>query len=183
LRFDDNIILKYQLIMKTLTYVFLFFLMLCACKKDINDGLTSLVNITDESPGENCLSGGYKIETGLDLNENSILDSDEVQNSVYLCNGTDIIDEISFGETQTEFSAEAVYQANSDGFLSVYYNASWSNTIDGYIFSDSAENPQTVVGRVGFVPGAITVPIKENNYWKVASVAATTVTISWIPIQ
>ena len=170
--------------MKPLTYVFLFFFMLFACEKDIKDGLTSLVNITDEPPSENCPSGGYIIETGLDLNENSILDSDEIQNSVYICNGTDVIDEISFGEIQTGFSADSIYQANSDGFLSVYYTSSSKyGSIDGFIFSDSTGNPQTLVGKVGLVPGSTTVPIKENNYWKVASVQYTTVTISWMPIQ
>ncbi|HML94771.1 MAG TPA: pentapeptide repeat-containing protein [Thermodesulfobacteriota bacterium] len=41
---------------------------------------------TDEPPGENCEFGGTKIETGLDLNENGVLDEDEITDTTYACN-------------------------------------------------------------------------------------------------
>ena len=170
--------------MKQIFYLLLFFLLLTACEKEPQDGYTSLINIKSEPSGEHCLTGGYKIETGIDLNRNSVLDSDEIQNSEYICNGTDFLDDFSFGEIQTGFSAGTIYQADSDGFLSVSYdsNAFFGN-IDGFIFSDSTKNPQTVAGKVNFTGGSTTVPIKENYYWKVALIDGPNITISWLPIQ
>ncbi|QXP52325.1 hypothetical protein [Cellulophaga sp. HaHa_2_1] len=52
-----------------------------------SDGATSLINISDEAPGSNCENGGQKIETGLDANENGILEANEIQNTRYVCNG------------------------------------------------------------------------------------------------
>ncbi|MCL4244766.1 MAG: hypothetical protein KJ002_06505 [Candidatus Dadabacteria bacterium] len=40
---------------------------------------------TEEPPGENCEFGGTKIETGLDLNDNGVLDEDEVTDTTYAC--------------------------------------------------------------------------------------------------
>ncbi|WP_158976595.1 hypothetical protein [Cellulophaga sp. L1A9] len=52
-----------------------------------SNGSTSLINISDEAPGGNCENGGIKIETGVDSNANGILESGEVQNTRYVCNG------------------------------------------------------------------------------------------------
>lgn len=54
-----------------------------------NNGNNSLLNVIPESAGANCSSGGYKIKSGIDLNNNNILDSNEVQNIEYICNGDD----------------------------------------------------------------------------------------------
>ncbi|MEM9339281.1 MAG: hypothetical protein AAGA66_11170 [Bacteroidota bacterium] len=51
------------------------------------DGLTSLINVTDEAPGTNCPNGGLLIETGLDTNRDEVLDSSEVTSSKFVCNG------------------------------------------------------------------------------------------------
>ena len=51
--------------------------------------MVSLVNVVPELAGENCSSGGYKFETGIDFNKNNKLDSDEVQSVDYVCNGND----------------------------------------------------------------------------------------------
>lgn len=51
------------------------------------DGISSLINITDENAGNNCENGGLKIEIGLDNNSNEILEINEVQNTKYVCNG------------------------------------------------------------------------------------------------
>ncbi|MBO4710706.1 collagen-like protein [bacterium] len=55
------------------------------------NGMTSLVSVVDEPQGENCASGGRKIEIGLDENGNGALDEDEVdpENIYYVCNGRD----------------------------------------------------------------------------------------------
>lgn len=54
------------------------------------DGKNTLVNTTTEAAGTNCANGGTKIEVGLDINSNGILESSEVNSSLtkYVCNGT-----------------------------------------------------------------------------------------------
>jgi ABC-type transporter Mla MlaB component len=52
------------------------------------EGLVSLFKLTQEPAGVNCASGGFKIETGIDSNRNSILDIDEIQSFAFICNGT-----------------------------------------------------------------------------------------------
>jgi hypothetical protein len=54
-----------------------------------NDGLTSLVSVTTEEPGANCAAGGKKVETGIDDNADGTLQSAEVDNTAYICNGAD----------------------------------------------------------------------------------------------
>lgn len=53
------------------------------------DGLTALVRLLDEAAGDNCAKGGYLIQSGLDFNANAQLDSNEVSDSRYICNGAD----------------------------------------------------------------------------------------------
>ncbi|RFS26671.1 hypothetical protein DVR12_02455 [Chitinophaga silvatica] len=59
-----------------------------SCKKDQRPkGHSSLIKTTVEPAGTNCQSGGYKIETGIDINDNNILDNSEVTNTSFICNG------------------------------------------------------------------------------------------------
>ncbi|MDC6365054.1 MULTISPECIES: hypothetical protein [Flavobacteriaceae] len=51
------------------------------------NGANSLITTLVEQPGENCSNGGFKIEVGLDTNNNGQLDAGEVDASEYLCNG------------------------------------------------------------------------------------------------
>ncbi|WP_396589588.1 hypothetical protein [Allomuricauda sp. R78024] len=50
------------------------------------DGLNSLITTLIEQPGSNCTNGGFKIEAGLDLNDNGVLEASEVGTSEFLCN-------------------------------------------------------------------------------------------------
>jgi hypothetical protein len=52
-------------------------------------GSTSLVSLSAEAAGTNCVAGGQKLETGLDDDANGVLDDSEIQSTVYICNGTD----------------------------------------------------------------------------------------------
>jgi len=58
---------------------------------DGTTGNQSLIKTTVEAAGDNCINGGIKIETGIDANEDGILDNEEINTSQtkYLCNGTD----------------------------------------------------------------------------------------------
>ena len=61
--------------------------MLLSCSKDGTNGYNSLIDLIPEPAGENCTNGGYKVVSGLDINENNILDTGEIQDEEYLCNG------------------------------------------------------------------------------------------------
>lgn len=60
-----------------------------------SDGSNALVVVTHEPSGENCAAGGQKVESGVDTNDNGVLDtsdgaeidSGEVQSTSYICNG------------------------------------------------------------------------------------------------
>jgi hypothetical protein len=53
------------------------------------NGLNALIKTTTEPSGANCANGGTKLETGLDVNSNGVLDAGEVNLSQtkYVCNG------------------------------------------------------------------------------------------------
>ena len=53
------------------------------------NGLTTLVQVNNESAGENCIYGGKTISVGLDTNNNGILGSEEITSQNYLCNSKD----------------------------------------------------------------------------------------------
>jgi hypothetical protein len=53
------------------------------------DGINSLISVLAEPAGNNCLNGGYKVMSGNDLNSNNILDSIEILNTEFICNGID----------------------------------------------------------------------------------------------
>jgi hypothetical protein len=53
------------------------------------DGNTSLTSVITEPAGDNCENGGVKINTGVDLNGDGTLDTDEITATAYVCNGID----------------------------------------------------------------------------------------------
>jgi hypothetical protein len=55
-------------------------------------GLNSLIQTTSVIPGANCSNGGVKIETGLDLNSNNVLEENEINHAMtkYVCNANDL---------------------------------------------------------------------------------------------
>jgi hypothetical protein len=59
------------------------------CKKECLDCSNSLIKIEVEPSGMNCISGGIKISSGLDINHNNTLDSIEITSTSYICNGLD----------------------------------------------------------------------------------------------
>ena len=52
------------------------------------NGLTSLIVTTAVEPGENCTNGGFRLDIGLDTNDNGQLEPGELTSSQYLCNTT-----------------------------------------------------------------------------------------------
>lgn len=51
-------------------------------------GRSSLVTATTEPAGANCLAGGIKVNIGLDLDADNVLDPGEINSTTYVCNGT-----------------------------------------------------------------------------------------------
>lgn len=54
-------------------------------------GTNSLVNISNELPGESCALGGQKIEVGRDSNDDSTLDPLEIEQTRFVCNGGGVL--------------------------------------------------------------------------------------------
>ena len=55
---------------------------------DGSDGEATRITVSDEESGENCENGGKKIETGIDENENDLLDDSEITSTDFICNGS-----------------------------------------------------------------------------------------------
>ncbi len=51
------------------------------------DGNSTLTRITRETSGDNCEKGGVKIDSGVDINNNGLLDQNEILNTTYICDG------------------------------------------------------------------------------------------------
>lgn len=57
---------------------------------DGTNGISSITRVTTEDPGDNCISGGLKIEIGMDdVTTDGTLQNDEVDYTYYVCNGAD----------------------------------------------------------------------------------------------
>jgi hypothetical protein len=52
-------------------------------------GFNSLIELTDEAAGGNCVAGGKKLSHGLDADGDGALAAGEIAGSTYLCNGVD----------------------------------------------------------------------------------------------
>lgn len=74
------------------------------CNGEDGDGNISLVRVESEAPGANCSAGGKAIHTGIDSNQNLVLDSLEVMSTSYVCNGEDGLD----GQGSSVFSYYAI---------------------------------------------------------------------------
>jgi len=72
---------------KTVLLFSILIILIIGCKKEISNGKNSLTTLLPESAGVNCPSGGFKISTGIDFNENGILDPEEIDAEEYVCNG------------------------------------------------------------------------------------------------
>jgi hypothetical protein len=51
------------------------------------DGMNTLVNVSTEPESESCPTGGIKLEFGLDVNGDGILNANEITQTAFVCNG------------------------------------------------------------------------------------------------
>ena len=56
----------------------------------------SLFQLYDEPAGTNCANGGLLLETGLDDNQNGLLDANEVTKSEFICNEENTVEQIDY---------------------------------------------------------------------------------------
>ena len=56
------------------------------------NGYNSLLTLTEEAAGDNCPNGGAKVTSGLDINSNDSLDTNETTSTQYMCNPLDGVD-------------------------------------------------------------------------------------------
>lgn len=63
--------------------------MFSGCMKDGKDAATAFILTTDEASGENCTSGGIRLDTGFDDDNSGLLEADEIDSTRYVCNGDD----------------------------------------------------------------------------------------------
>ncbi|MBP6091113.1 MAG: collagen-like protein, partial [Crocinitomicaceae bacterium] len=85
------------------------------------NGKNTLVKTTLETSSINCVNGGTKIQVGLDINSNGILDSIEVNPTLtqYVCNGNNIVGGSSGGSHMQVFTAGVYNWTVPSGVTSV----------------------------------------------------------------
>jgi hypothetical protein len=88
-------------------------LSLMACKKEGAAGKNSLITQLPEAPGIHCAAGGYKVISGVDENSNNQLDSNEIQQTNYVCNGNGNYDK----ETIFQFAEFGYYTSSAQGII------------------------------------------------------------------
>jgi hypothetical protein len=76
--------MRYQLLLSVSAFLALTIL---SCKKQGEEGLKSLILIEDSHNMQICPSGGIVVKSGIDKNKNNILDSNEVTDKKFVCNG------------------------------------------------------------------------------------------------
>jgi hypothetical protein len=81
------------------------------------NGLDALVKTTAEPAGANCVAGGTKVETGLDANNNGVLDLAEINaaQTTYVCNG----------------AGGAIPNGNAQGQMLYWNGSAWVNLAPG----------------------------------------------------
>ncbi len=93
-------------------YLGLLLLVIFSCKKQGPEGLKSLIDIKNFSSNQSCPAGGLVIKTGIDKNRNNILDSVEVDDTKYVCNGQN-------GTSDKQISLPLNYSANTTSTIPV----------------------------------------------------------------
>ncbi len=130
-----------------------------------SDGLSTLISVSREPEGDNCTNGGIKIEAGLDNNRDGILDTKEVDDTAYVCNGTgdgSAIFTYRVGGTVSGLSGALTLQFNGGEELDVTANGSFafatrlgSGLSYSVIVATQPSNQTcTVINGSGTIPGA-----------------------------
>ncbi|SEL81808.1 hypothetical protein SAMN04487910_3349 [Aquimarina amphilecti] len=126
--------------------------MLLSCSpEDGTDGVPGLSNLTilnDEPSGANCENGGVRIENGLDLNSNAILETSEVLTTTFLCDGfnSDYQDEtrLVLFSNGSGASGTSSVEGRKMGEIIKFDKRNWENASSIYyvawIYSENSNN-------------------------------------------
>ena len=132
--------------------IYSIIVLLSSCTaEDGEDGISGLNNLTslsDEPEGINCQYGGVKIENGLDLNSNSILESNEVLSTTYVCDGfnSDYQDEtrIVLFSNGSGASGTSSVEGKKMGEIIKFDKRNWANASSifyvAWIYSENSSN-------------------------------------------
>lgn len=137
--------------------IILFF----SCKKEQGPaGAKSLVNLIPINAGGDCANGGVKIETGVDLNGNNILDSSEVTDTQSLCNGTAGTNGYSSLIRTSSFSANTICE---NGGLQV--ETGIDSNFNGILDSEEVQQTQQICnGLNGTYNKQVAIVLSLNGY-------------------
>lgn len=101
-------------------------------------GLNNLTIYTNELTGNNCQSGGFKIDSGLDENGNLILDSSEVLTTKYFClPGTDKQVRLEVGEPNISTNSTDWFNTPYQTFRLIKFNKLNYINVDSITFVPS----------------------------------------------
>lgn len=80
------------------------------------DGVDSLIAFTDEASGSNCPFGGFRVDSGLDIDRDGILDAEEISETRYFCTETESSFEglVYFADAEIN-GVPGLYRATADG--------------------------------------------------------------------
>lgn len=115
-------------------------------------GNNSLINIEDEPVGVICANGGIKIESGVDVDADGTLDTDEIQITRYICHGVDggfdeqIRIQLKGLEVQASSTASTEYQ--EIGISIIDFKKSSYTGVDSIVFVTS---PYSTGGNTAFL--------------------------------
>ncbi len=138
------------------------------------NGKNTLVNTTTEPAGVNCVNGGTKVEVGLDVNNNAVLDTSEINTtqSKYICNGVDAVTTGMFihyiGELYgggiivslwisggVEHGLIASLTNVLDISLTLNFSSNWSNVTSTFCgansFTDGLSNTNLIINQPGHI--------------------------------
>lgn len=122
------------------------------------EGLTSLMDISDEPAGSQCPAGGLRISTGIDRNENGKLDSSEITLTKFTCNGADGMSTLVMTTTEPKSAncpnggvkVQVGKDMNNDGQLSAAEVEQVQYVCDG---ADGMPTPRELRFNVGGISG------------------------------
>ena len=110
-----------------------------------SDGISVVSSTSIEDPGENCATGGVKVDVAQDVNMNMAIDPNDITQTFYICNGAMGIQGIACWDKnengEADFADDDDYteDLNSDGVIDVKDCVSYCWDLNGNSVGDFAD--------------------------------------------